>query len=201
LEPNTRPVRASGTFEAFAPAVPGPLLVAPRRFRNGRGFFLETWSERDLRALAVDERSVQDNHSQSAAAGAVRGMHFQEAPRAQAKPVRVLHGAVLDVAVDLRPDSPAHGRHAAAELSAADARQVYVPAGFAHGFCTLRSDTEVAHKASDHHEPSFERGLAWDDPDPAVAGAGRPRGAVRQGPSPAPPARAGRRRGALTRPR
>ncbi len=168
LEVLTRPVWASGNFEARALGIPGPLLIVPRRFRDGRGFFLESWSERDFEALGVVERFVQDNQSSSIAAGTIRGMHFQLPPRAQAKLVRVLRGAVLDVVVDLRRGSSTYGRHAAAELSAADARQVYVPAGFAHGFCTLEPDTEVAYKASDYYDPALERGVAWDDPDLAL---------------------------------
>jgi dTDP-4-dehydrorhamnose 3,5-epimerase len=168
LRVRTHPVRASGNFEALALGIPGPLLIVPRVFRDGRGFFLETWSERDLAALGVAERFVQDNHSFSAAAGTVRGMHFQLPPRPQAKLVRALRGAVLDVVVDLRRGSPTYGRHAAAELSAADARQVYVPAGFAHGFCTLEPETEVAYKTSAYYDPGLERGVAWDDPDLAL---------------------------------
>lgn len=176
LEPRTSAVRTSGNFEALELGIPGPLLIIPRRFGDGRGFFLETWSERDFEALGVGERFVQDNHSCSSAAGTVRGMHFQLPPRAQAKLVRVLRGAVLDVVVDLRRGSPTYGRHAAVELSAANARQIYVPAGFAHGFCTIEPDTEVAYKASDYYDPGLERGLAWDDPDLALpwpAGAAR----------------------------
>ncbi len=168
LDVLTSPVRASGNFEARALGILGPLLIVPRRFRDGRGFFLETWSERDFEALGVAERFVQDNHSFSAAAGTVRGMHLQLPPRAQAKLVRVLRGAVLDVVVDLRRGSPTYGRHAAAELSAADAHQVYVPAGFAHGFCTLEPDTEVAYKASGYYDPELERGFIWNDPDLAL---------------------------------
>ncbi|MBD0270548.1 MAG: dTDP-4-dehydrorhamnose 3,5-epimerase [Acetobacteraceae bacterium] len=148
--------------------LPGPLLIVPRVFRDGRGSLRETWSERDFAALGVIERFVQDNHSVSAASGTVRGMHFQLPPRAQAKLVRVLRGAVLDVAVDLRRGSPAYGRHLAIELSASDERQVYIPAGFAHGFCTIEPDTEVAYKCSDYYDPGLERGLAWDDPDLAL---------------------------------
>lgn len=168
LDVLTLPARASGNFEALALGIPGPLLIVPRCFRDGRGFFLETWNERDFGALGIAEHFVQDNHSSSAAAGTIRGMHFQLPPRAQAKLVRVLRGAVLDVVVDLRYGSPTYGRHAAAELSAADARQVYVPAGFAHGFCTLEPDTEVAYKCSDYYDPGLERGVAWDDPDLAL---------------------------------
>jgi dTDP-4-dehydrorhamnose 3,5-epimerase len=162
------PLRVSGNFEALALGIPGPLLIVPRVFRDSRGFFLETWSERDLTALGVAERFVQDNHSCSAAAGTVRGMHYQLPPCPQAKLVRVLRGAVLDVVVDLRPGSPAYGRHAAAELSAANAHQVYVPAGFAHGLCTLEPGTEVVYKASAYYDPELERGVAWDDPDLAL---------------------------------
>lgn len=165
METLAKPVRASGNFEAFALSLPGPLLVVPRRFRDARGWLIETWSERDFRALGVAERFVQDNHSRSEAAGTVRGLHFQVPPRAQAKLVRVLRGAVLDVAVDLRPGSPARGRHVAVALSASDARQLYIPAGFAHGFCTLEPGTEIAYKCSDYYDAGLERGLAWDDPD------------------------------------
>lgn len=148
--------------------IPGPMLITPRRFQDGRGFFLETWSERDLAALGVRERFVQDNHSLSAAAGTIRGMHFQLPPRAQAKLVRVLRGAVLDMVVDLRRGSPTYGRHVCVELSAANAKQVYVPEGFAHGFCTLEPDTEVAYKVTAYYDPGLERGIVWDDPDLAL---------------------------------
>ena len=168
LDSKALPVRTSGNFEALALSIPGPLLIVPRRFQDGRGFFIETWRERDFEARGIRGRFVQDNHSSSAAAGTVRGMHFQLPPRAQAKLVRVLRGAVLDVVVDLRRGSPTYGRHTAAELSVADARQVYVPAGFAHGFCTLEPETEVAYKVSDYYDPGLERGLAWDDPDLAL---------------------------------
>jgi dTDP-4-dehydrorhamnose 3,5-epimerase len=168
LDSRTPPVRASGNFEALDLGIPGPLLIVPRRFQDARGFFLETWSERDFEALGAGVRFVQDNHSFSVAAGTVRGMHFQLPPRAQAKLVRVLRGAVLDVVVDLRRGSPTYGHHAAVELSAANARQVFVPTGFAHGFCTLEPETEVAYNASDYYDADLERGLAWDDPDLAL---------------------------------
>ena len=151
----TSPVRASGNFETRGLGIPGPMLITPRRFQDGRGFFLETWSERDLAALGVRERFVQDNQSLSAAAGTIRGMHFQLPPRAQAKLVRVLRGAVLDVVVDLRHGSPTRGRDVVAGLSAANALQVYVPTGFAHGFCTLEPETEVAYKVSDYYDPEL----------------------------------------------
>ncbi len=158
-------VRVSGNFAAERLGIPGPLLVSARRFGDDRGFFLETYSARDFAALGIAEAFVQDNHSLSAQPGTVRGMHFQAPPRAQAKLVRVLRGAILDVAVDLRRSSPTFGRHVAAELSARDARQIYVPVGFAHGFCTLEPDTEVAYKVSDVYAPECDRAIAWDDPD------------------------------------
>ena len=161
-------VRVSGNFAAERLGIPGPLLVSARRFGDDRGFFLETYSARDFAALGIAEAFVQDNHSLSAHPGTVRGLHFQVPPRAQAKLVRVLRGAILDVAVDLRRSSPDFGRHVAVELSARDARQIYVPAGFAHGFCTLEPDTEVAYKVSDVYAPECDRAVAWDDPDLAL---------------------------------
>jgi dTDP-4-dehydrorhamnose 3,5-epimerase len=158
-------LRASGNFAAERFDIPGPLLISVRRFGDDRGFFLETYSARDFAAVGIAEAFVQDNHSLSAQPGTVRGMHFQAPPRAQAKLVRVLRGAILDVAVDLRRSSPHFGRHVAAELSARDARQIYVPVGFAHGFCTLEPDTEVAYKVSDVYAPECDRAIAWDDPD------------------------------------
>ncbi len=146
-------------------AIPGPVLLQPKRFGDHRGFFLETYSTRDFAMLGVADVFVQDNHSLSAASGTVRGMHFQLPPRTQAKLVRVLRGRILDVAVDLRRSSPHYGRHVAAELSAENAVQLYVPPGFAHGFCTLEADTEVAYKVTDFYAPECDRGLAWDDPD------------------------------------
>jgi dTDP-4-dehydrorhamnose 3,5-epimerase len=146
----------------------GPVLVAARRFGDHRGFFLETYSSRDFAALGIPDAFVQDNHSLSARPGTVRGMHFQLPPRAQAKLVRVLRGSILDVAVDIRRSSPTYGRHVAVELSAANTLQLYVPVGFAHGFCTLEADTEVAYKVTDLYAPECDRGIAWDDPDLAL---------------------------------
>lgn len=160
--------RTAGSFTATRFALPGPVLISARRREDERGFFLETYSARDFADLGITELFPQDNHSLSAAVGTIRGLHFQIPPRAQAKLVRVLRGAILDVAVDLRRSSPGFGRHVAVELNATDAGQLYIPAGFAHGFCTLEPDTEVAYKVSEPYAPELDRGVAWDDPDLAL---------------------------------
>jgi dTDP-4-dehydrorhamnose 3,5-epimerase len=156
--------RSAGNFTASRFALPGPVLITPRRFGDHRGFFVETYSAADFAALGIPDVFVQDNHSLSAQPGTVRGMHFQIAPRAQAKLVRVLRGAILDIAVDIRRSSPTYGQHVAVELSAENVQQFYVPVGFAHGFCTLQPDTEVAYKVTDTYAPDCDRGIAWDDP-------------------------------------
>jgi dTDP-4-dehydrorhamnose 3,5-epimerase len=168
--PMTSPgeTRSAGHFTATCFAVAGPVLITPRRFGDHRGFFLETYSAPDFAVLGIGDVFVQDNHSLSAAVGTVRGMHFQVPPRAQAKLVRVLRGAILDIVVDIRRASPTFGRHVAVELSAENALQLYVPVGFAHGFCTLQPDTEVAYKVTDTYAPDCDRGIAWDDPDLAL---------------------------------
>jgi dTDP-4-dehydrorhamnose 3,5-epimerase len=149
-------------------AIPDVKLLRPRRHIDARGFFSETYSRRDLLAAGIDESFVQDNHSLSVAEGVIRGLHFQIPPHAQAKLVRVARGAILDVAVDLRCGSPSFGRHVAVQLSAADWAQLYIPVGFAHGFCTLEPRTEILYKTSDYYAPSHERGISWDDPDLAI---------------------------------
>ena len=128
-------------------------LFIPRRFEDSRGWFSETYSARQFRALAGDVDFVQDNHSCSRAAGTVRGLHFQLPPHAQAKLVRCAKGSIFDVAVDIRRDSPTFGRWVGAELSAANHRQLFVPAGFAHGFATLEPDCEVIYKVDNYYAP------------------------------------------------
>lgn len=158
----------SGNHSARRLAIDGPLLVSSRRFGDDRGFFVETYNARDFAAIGIPDRFVQDNHSLSVAKGTIRGMHFQLPPRAQAKLVRVLRGAILDIVVDIRRSSPTYGQHVAVELSAANGCQLYVPIGFAHGFCTLEPDTEVAYKVTDFYAPELDRSIAWDDPDLAL---------------------------------
>jgi dTDP-4-dehydrorhamnose 3,5-epimerase len=156
-------------------AIPDVCLLAPRKHGDHRGFFSETYSKRAFAEAGIEADFVQDNHSLSAEPGTVRGLHFQVPPRAQAKLLRVVRGAVFDVAVDLRWGAPTYGQHVSAVISAGAWNQIYVPVGFAHGFCTLEPDTEVLYKVSDFYAPEAEQGLAWNDPELAIdwpAGAG-----------------------------
>ena len=145
-------------------AIPAVKLVSPKRFGDARGFFSEVYSRRAWAAAGLDYEFVQDNHSYSAEAGVIRGLHFQTPPFAQTKLVRVVRGRILDVAVDLRRASPTFGQHVAVELSAANWRQLLVPVGFAHGFCTLEPDCEVVYKVTSFYSAEHDRGLAFDDP-------------------------------------
>jgi dTDP-4-dehydrorhamnose 3,5-epimerase len=149
--------------------IPGPVVIVPRKFSDARGFLSETYSEEAFCAQVAPVRFVQENHSYSEHAGTIRGIHFQVPPHAQGKLVRVARGAVFDVAVDLRAGSPSFGRCVGVELSAANWSQLWVPIGFGHGFCTLEPDTEVVYKLTASYHPASERGIAWDDPDLAIA--------------------------------
>ncbi len=150
--------------------IPEILKLTPKRFGDHRGFFSETWSRRAFaEAAGTEAEFVQDNHSLSAEKGVLRGMHFQSPPHAQGKLVRVSRGAILDVAVDIRVGSPTFGRHVTAELSAGNWCQLWVPPGFAHGFCTLEPDTEVQYKVTSYYAPDHDHGLAFDDPDLGIA--------------------------------
>src|SRR5262245_8888986 len=149
-------------------ALPEVKLLEPRRFEDARGFFCETYNERIFAEAGIVCRFVQDNHSLSRRVGTIRGLHFQTAPFAQAKLVRVGRGRIFDVAVDIRRDSPTFRRHVAAELSAANGRQLFIPAGFAHGFCTLEEDTEVLYKASAFYSPQLGAGILWCAPELAI---------------------------------
>ena len=143
-------------------AIPGLLVLRPPRRADERGFFAETFRRSWMEQHGLPADWVQDNHSLSRPRGTVRGLHFQAPPRAQAKLVRVAAGSIFDVAVDLRPASPAYRRHVAFELSAANGDQVLVPAGFAHGFCTLLPDPEVIYKVTKIYSPEHDRGLLWN---------------------------------------
>jgi dTDP-4-dehydrorhamnose 3,5-epimerase len=150
-------------------AIEDVVHLRPRRFEDERGWFSETFSETGLKTAGVAFAPVQDNQSCSRRRGTLRGLHLQSAPFAQAKLVRVLRGAVLDVAVDLRPASSTFGRWVSQELSARDGDQLYVPRGFAHGFLTLEDDTEVLYKVDARYAPDHALVIAWDDPELAVA--------------------------------
>uniref|UniRef100_UPI002FC62213 dTDP-4-dehydrorhamnose 3,5-epimerase n=1 Tax=Bosea sp. (in: a-proteobacteria) TaxID=1871050 RepID=UPI002FC62213 len=133
-----------------------------------RGYFMETWSAEAFAAAGIGAVFVQDNQSLSGTRGVVRGLHFQAPPVPQAKLVRVLKGSIFDVAVDLRSGSPSYGRWCGATLTADGAEQLFVPHGFAHGFCTLEPGTEVAYKVDGPYAPECEGGLAWNDPALAI---------------------------------
>lgn len=139
-------------------------LLTPRRFADRRGYFTETWNRQRLAELGIAVDFCQDNLSVSHPVGTVRGLHFQTPPFAQHKLVGVLRGRVLDVAVDLRRGSASYGRHVAVELGAAGGQQLFIPQGFAHGFCTLEPDTMVFYKVSAPYAPEHDTGLSWNDP-------------------------------------
>ena len=155
------------TFEPTA--IADVKIVTPARHGDHRGFFSETWKRVAFEEAGLDLDFVQDNQSLSRETGVIRGLHFQTAPFAQAKLVRVTRGRVLDVAVDLRRSSPTYGRHVAVELSAENWRQLLIPIGFAHGFCTLEPDTELLYKVTAPYAPKNDFGLAFDDPALAIA--------------------------------
>jgi dTDP-4-dehydrorhamnose 3,5-epimerase len=149
-------------------AIPDVLIIRPQKHGDGRGFFSETFKASALNAFGADRAWVQDNHAYSAKGGIVRGLHFQSPPSAQAKLLRVTRGAIFDVAVDIRTGSPHFGRHVAIELSAQNWTQIFVPEGFAHGYCTLCDETEVLYKVSADYRPAEEGGLLWNDSDLAI---------------------------------
>ncbi|MEM9783221.1 MAG: dTDP-4-dehydrorhamnose 3,5-epimerase [Pseudomonadota bacterium] len=144
-------------------AIPEVIVITPRKFGDHRGFFSETFNARALAEAGIDLDFVQDNHSLSAEVGTIRGLHFQSPPFAQDKLVRVVRGAILDVAVDIRQGSPTFGQHVAAKISAAAWNQILVPAGFAHGFITLEPDTEVIYKVTAYYAPDHDHGILWND--------------------------------------
>jgi dTDP-4-dehydrorhamnose 3,5-epimerase len=148
--------------------IPDVKIVTPKKFGDERGFFSETYSRQGLIEHAIDLTFVQDNQSLSAQVGTLRGLHFQLPPFAQDKLVRVTRGAIYDVAVDIRRQSPTFGQWVGAVISADEWNQILVPIGFAHGFCTIEPDTEVLYKVTAPYAPASERGIAWDDPDLAI---------------------------------
>jgi dTDP-4-dehydrorhamnose 3,5-epimerase len=149
-------------------ALSGLRLVTVKRHGDARGWFAETFRDDVLTKAGVSGPWVQENQSFSAAKGTVRGLHFQLAPFAQAKLVRVLQGSILDVVVDIRRSSPTFGRHVAVRLDAETGAQLFVPEGYAHGFCTLEPDTMLSYKVSAYYSAAHDRGLRWDDPALAI---------------------------------
>ena len=148
--------------------IPDVVLVIPPRFNDPRGYFSETYVKTRFAANGIDCDFVQDNESLSEPVGTIRGLHFQAPPHAQAKLVRVVHGAVFDVAVDIRKGSPTYGKWVGATLTAEGREQLFVPRGFAHAFCTLVPDTKVLYKVDDVYARDCEGGIVWDDPDLAI---------------------------------
>ncbi len=157
------------SLQVMATEIADVKLIVPRIHRDRRGFFSETYSKAGLAELGANLEFVQDNHSLSVEHGVVRGLHFQIPPFAQDKLVRVIRGSVFDVAVDIRRGSPTYGKHVARVISAADWNQFLVPAGFAHGFCTLEANTEVIYKVTNYYSPEHDRGMLWNDPDLGIA--------------------------------
>ena len=157
-------MRANKNMEIIRTDIDGVVIIEPRLFRDGRGYFFESYSEKDFNAQVREVRFVQDNESKSSY-GVLRGLHFQKPPYAQSKLVRVIRGAVLDVAVDIRKGSPTFGKHVAVELTEDNHRQFFIPRGFAHGFSVLTPEVIFQYKCDNFYAPQSEGALAWDDPD------------------------------------
>lgn len=150
-------------MEVIRTSIPDVLILEPRVFEDARGYFFESWSQRVFDELVRPVRFVQDNESRSSY-GVVRGLHFQKGAFSQSKLVRVVEGAVLDIAVDIRKGSPTFGCHVAVELSGSDHRQLFIPRGFAHGFSVLSESAVFQYKCDNYYAPQAESAIAWDDP-------------------------------------
>lgn len=144
------------------------LHIIPQRFVDARGWFTETWNQDRFQSLGVKAQFCQDNQSASVKSGTIRGVHFQRAPHAQAKLVRCLKGRIFDVAVDLRRESPTFKKWTGVELSATLGNQLFIPAGFGHGFLTLEDDCHVAYKVDAYYAPQADGGIRWDDPELSI---------------------------------
>jgi len=151
-------------MKVYDTKLPGAKLIEPAVFGDHRGFFMESYNEERFHQHGIRHTFVQDNHSLSAEAGVLRGLHYQLNPKAQTKLIRVTSGAIYDVIVDIRKGSPTYGQWQGFILSAANKRQLLVPRGFAHGFCTLVPNTEVQYKVDEFYSPEHDRGIAWNDP-------------------------------------
>lgn len=151
-------------MEVINTSIPGVVIIEPKLFLDDRGSFFESFSEREFREKVADVHFVQDNESLSRY-GVVRGLHFQRPPYAQSKLVRVVKGRVLDVAVDIRRGSETFGRYVAVELSGENHRQLFIPAGFAHGFSVLSDEARLLYRCDNYYAPLSEGSVAWNDPD------------------------------------
>lgn len=151
---------------ALEPA--GVKIIEPTYFEDFRGYFCETYSARTMKEYGIDTVFVQDNHSLSLKKGMIRGIHFQNNPKAQLKLVRCIRGRIMDYAVDLRADSPTFKKWVCVELSAENRKQAWIPAGFGHAFITLEDNCEVQYKVDEYYYPEYDRGIAWNDPEIAI---------------------------------
>jgi dTDP-4-dehydrorhamnose 3,5-epimerase len=153
-------------FRTFG--VEGPLEIRPRKIEDERGYFSEIFRLNSFAEQAHQVEFVQDNQSLSVRAGTIRGLHFQTKPAVQGKLVRCLAGRLLDIAVDIRSDSPTYGKWVSVELSSEENNQLWVPVGFAHGFCTLEPNSIISYRVTGYYSPENDNGVAWNDPDIAV---------------------------------
>jgi len=151
-------------MNVISTSIPDVKILEPRGFEDARGYFFESFSQQLFTEKVSDTVFVQDNESRSTY-GVLRGLHFQRPPMAQAKLVRVVEGSVLDVAVDIRTDSPTYGQHVSVELSAENKRQLFIPRGFAHGFVVLSPTVVFQYKCDNYYSPEHDGGIAWNDPD------------------------------------
>lgn len=145
-------------------AIDGVLIITPKFFGDDRGWFTETYSKKALAEAGFNKEFVQDNHSFSKIVGTVRGLHYQTEPIGQDKLVRCVRGAILDVVVDIREGSPTYGKHVSVELDPKSGRQILVPIGMAHGFCTIQADSEVVYKVTNFYSQANDGGIRWNDP-------------------------------------
>jgi len=143
--------------------IPDVVLIEPKVFEDERGFFMETYKESEFFKFGIRKKFIQENHSKSKK-GVLRGLHYQKPPKAQAKIVRCILGEIFDVAVDIRRNSPTYGKWVGEVLSAENKKQLYIPEGFAHGFCVLSREAEIVYKCNREYSPENERGIAWNDP-------------------------------------
>lgn len=154
-------------FEFKALDIEDVILITPKVFVDDRGFFEESYKKSEFKANGIDDDFVQDNHSKSTK-GVLRGLHYQANPKAQAKLIRCISGKILDVAVDIRKNSPTFGQWVSSVLSADNKKMLYIPSGFAHGFCVLSDVAEILYKTSSEYCPQNDRGILWNDPEIAI---------------------------------